>query len=124
VELVEELASLSEPEPELDVNSRPDLAARSFFLAWFVPMCVYVLLIFGSIVRPRLFQNIHFDVFFFGFTMFGNVGSFWMMYQAVRYEKRVGKYVALAFIPFVFVWYSLVRVPLREEIHRNSDFIR
>ena len=47
-----------------------------------------------------------------------------MMYQAVRYEKRVGKYVVLAFIPFMFVWYSLVRIPLREEFQRKSDFIR
>lgn len=124
VDLVEELAPLNPPEPELDVNSRPDLAPRPFFLAWFVPMCIYLLLLFGSIVRPRLIQNFRFGVFLFCFVLFGNLGSFWMMYQAVRYEKRVAKYVALAFVPFMFVWYSLVRVPLREEFHRNSDFIR
>jgi len=47
-----------------------------------------------------------------------------MMYQAVRYERRVGRYVLLAFIPFMFVWYSLVRVPLHKAFQRNSDFIR
>jgi hypothetical protein len=124
VDLVEELTPLNLPEPDLNVNSRPDLATRPFFLAWFVPMSIYLLLIFGSIVRPRLIQNFHFGVFLFCFVVFGNLGGFWMLYQAVRYEKRVGKYVALAFVPFMFVWYSLVRVPLREEFRRDSDFIR
>jgi len=124
VDLVEELAPPNVPEPEPDVNTRPDLAPRTFFLAWFAPMCIWLLLVFGSIARPRLLQNIHFDVFFFCFVAFGNVGGFWMMYQAVRYEKRVVRYVALAFVPFMFIWYSLVRVPLREESHGNSGFIR
>ena len=124
MDLVEELGPLNESEPELDVNSRPDLAPRPFFLAWFVPMCLYVLLIFGSIARPRLMQNIHFFIFIFCFGFFGNLGAFWMMYQAVRYEKRVGRYVALAFVPFMFVWYSLVRVPLRKEFQGKSEFIR
>jgi hypothetical protein len=53
-----------------------------------------------------------------------NIGGFWMIYQAIRYEKRVGKYVVLAFVPFMFVWYSLVRVPLRKEFRGESDFIR
>jgi hypothetical protein len=99
LDLVEELEPLNASEPELDVNSRPDLAPRPFFLAWFVPMCIYVLLIFGSIVRPRLIQNFHFGIFLFSFVFFGNLGAFWMMYQAVRYEKRVSRYVALAFVP-------------------------
>ena len=124
MDLVEALAPLNAAEPELDVNTRPDFAPRPFFLAWFVPMCIYLLLIFGGIVRPRLIQNFHFGVFLFCFVMFGNLGGFWMMYQAVRYERRVGKYVALAFVPLMFVWYSLVRGPLREEFQRNSDFIR
>jgi hypothetical protein len=124
VGLVEELAPLKAPEPELEVYTRPDLAPRPFFLAWFVPMCVYLLLIFAGIVRPRLMQNFRFDVFFFCLTLFANLGGFWMMYQAVRHEKQIGKYVVLAFVPFVFVWYSLVRVPLLAEIHRNSDSIR
>lgn len=124
VDLVEELAPLAVLEPEPDENTRPDLAPRPFFLAWFAPMCVYLLLIFGSMVRPRLMQNFHFSVFLVCLVLFANLGGFWMMYQAARYEKRVGRYVALAFVPFMFVWYSLVRVSLREEFHRNSDFIR
>ncbi len=47
-----------------------------------------------------------------------------MIYQAVRHEKRVGKYVLLSFVPFMFVWYSLVRVPLRKEFQGESNVIR
>ena len=54
LDLVEELAALNPPAPELDVDSKPDLAPRLFFLAWFIPMRIYLLFIFGSIVRPRL----------------------------------------------------------------------
>ena len=47
-----------------------------------------------------------------------------MLYQAVRYERRVGRFVLLSFVPFMFVWYSLVRVPLRKEFQGDSEFIR
>lgn len=124
IELVEELPPANLQDPEVDVNSRPDLAPRRFFLAWFLPMCVYLILFFGTWVRPRLIQNPFLGVFLICLGFAANIGAFWMMYQAVRYERRVGRYVLLAFIPFMFVWYSLVRVPLHKAFQRNSDFIR
>ena len=123
-ELVEELAPPGPHDPEVRENERPDLARTSHFLAWFVPMLVYVVLFFGVSFRPRLMGNIFFAVFLLCLTMLANFGAFWMLYQAVRYERRVGRYVLLSFIPFMFVWYSLVRVPLRREIRGNSEFIR
>ena len=87
-------------------------------------MCIYLLLFFGVWVRPFLFQNIYIVVFLMCFTFIASIGGFWIIYQAVRYEKRVGKYVLLSFIPFMFVWYSLVRLPLRREFQGKSDFIR
>ncbi len=87
-------------------------------------MCIYLLLFFGVWVRPFLFQNIYIVVFLMCFTFIASIGGFWMIYQAVRYERRVEKYVLLSFIPFMFVWYSLVRLPLRREFQGKSDFIR
>ena len=87
-------------------------------------MCIYLLLFFDVWVRPFLFQNIYIVVFLMCFTFIASIGGFWMIYQAVRYERRVGKYVLLSFIPFMFVWYSLVRLPLRREFQGKSDFIR
>ena len=124
IDLVEELPPANPQDPEVDFNSRPDLAPRRFFLAWFIPACAYVLCVFGLIVRPRLHENWYFGALFICLHVLNVFGAFWMVYQAVRYERRVGRYVLLAAIPFVFVWYSLVRVPLRKEFQTNSDFIR
>jgi hypothetical protein len=121
---VEELAPARPEDLELRENERPDLARTPHFLAWFLPMLVLVVLCFGVSVRPRLLGNIFFAVFLFCLMMMANFGSYWMLYQAVRYERRVGRYVLLSFVPFMFVWYSLVRVPLRKEFQGDSEFIR
>ena len=124
VELVEVIPPPGPRDSEVRENERPDLARTSHFLAWFVPMLVYVVLCFGVSVRPELIRNIFFVVFLISLSMLANFGAYWMLYQAVRYERRVGRYVLLAFVPFMFVWYSLVRVPLRKEFQRDSEFIR
>ncbi len=123
-DLVEELPPPSPEDPELRENERPDLAKTRYFLAWFVPLLVYLVLGFGVSFRPLLMRNMFIAVFLMCLTMLSNIGGFWMLYQAVRYERRVGRYVLLSFVPFMFVWYSLVRVPLRKEFQGNSEFIR
>ena|SRR5580765_206475 len=124
VDLVEELPPTSPQDPEARENERPDLARASHFLAWFVPMVVYLVLYFGVWLRPILMQNLFFLFFVMSLSLLSNFGAFWMIYQAIRYERRVGRYVLLAFVPFMFVWYALVRVPLRKEFERDSEFIR
>jgi hypothetical protein len=44
-----------------------------------------------------------------------------MLYQSIRYEEHVGRYVLLSLIPFMFVWYRLVRYHLRPEIERRRE---
>jgi hypothetical protein len=124
VELVEELPPLGPEDLEAQENERPDLAKTRYFLAWLVPMSVYVVLFFGVWFRPLFLRNLSLLVFFASLSVVSNLGGFWMLYQAVRYERRVGRYVLLAFVPFMFVWYSLVHVPLRKEFQGNSEFIR
>lgn len=86
-------------------------------------MAVFILLYFAVVARPALFSNNYVLAIFIPLVLAHNLGAFWMLYQAVRYEKRVLKYVAMAFIPFMFIWYALVRLPLRKEFG-NSPFIR
>jgi hypothetical protein len=124
VELVEVLPPPIHQDPEARENERPDLARTSHFLAWFLPMLVLVVLFFGVSVRPGLMGNVFFAVSLFCLMMLANLGSYWMLYQSVRYEKRVGRHALLSFVPFMFVWYSLVRVPLRKEFQGDSEFIR
>ena len=38
------------------------------------------------------------------------LGTFWMLYVVIRYERRPLPYVLLAFIPYFFVGYYLDRI--------------
>lgn len=38
------------------------------------------------------------------------MGSFWMLYMAVRHERQPLPMVFLAFLPFAFIWYYFERV--------------
>jgi len=99
-------------------NERPDQAPPVILLAWFGPMtsfCAFYALMW---LRPEIIHNFFFAVFLFSYIFVANIGAFWMLYQAVRHEKRVAKYLLLAFIPYAFVWYLLVRYPLRQEFPR------
>ena len=124
VALVVDLPPHSPHDPDLRENERPDLARKSHFLAWFLPMMFLIALTMGVMLRPSLSQNPYVAGPLIACILVSNAGSYWMLYQAVRYERRVGKYAFLSFVPFLFVWYFLVRVPLRKEFHAKSDFIR
>lgn len=87
-------------------------------------MCVYASLIFGVCVRPPILRNLPILLSFMCLHLTNVFGTFWMMYQAVRYERRVLRYALLAAVPFMFVWYSLVRVPLRREFQGQGECIR
>lgn len=84
VELVEELPPLSAEDLEARENERPDLAKTPYFLAWFVPMSVYLVLFFGVWFRPTLIRNLPLLIFFVCLNVVSNLGGFWMLYQAVR----------------------------------------
>jgi hypothetical protein len=38
------------------------------------------------------------------------LGTFWMLYMAIRYEKHPSPYVLLAFVPYFFLGYYFERV--------------
>jgi len=118
VELVETLPQAEELHPQSSANDRPDEAPLSYFLAWFLPMGLYLVLFFLVILRPYLFRYSFVSAALFILSLASNTGAFWMLYQAIRYEKRVGRYVLLSFVPFMFIWYSLVRYPLRRDLPR------
>jgi hypothetical protein len=54
------------------------------------------------------------------FFMAPSVGAFWMLYMAIRYERRPILYVALAFIPYTFLWYYFNRVKPRRHLTRKD----
>jgi hypothetical protein len=46
-------------------------------------------------------------------------GAFWMVYRAVRYEERPLPTVALACLPYSYIWYYFERV--RGQPHRRGQ---
>jgi len=46
------------------------------------------------------------------------IGSFWMLYMVIRYEKRPLPYAFLAFIPYFSVGYYLERVRRRKPMDK------
>lgn len=39
-----------------------------------------------------------------------NLGTIWMLYTAVRFEKKPLFFILLAFVPYAFAWYYFERV--------------
>jgi hypothetical protein len=59
-------------------------------------------------------------VIFVLFTL-PSVGAFWMMYMAIRYEKKPVGYIVLAFVPFTFLWYYFERVRPGALVRRHAE---
>ena len=97
---------------------RPDRAPRVYFLAWFLPLMAFVGLYVIISVRPAIVGSPLFAIPFALLILIHNLGVLWMMYHAIRYEQRVARYFILSFVPFMFIWYRLVRYPLRRELPR------
>lgn len=124
LDLVEVLPPPSSESSGVAEYERPDRAPTRYFLAWLLPMCVYGGLFCAIGLKPVLLQNVFIVILLFFLHLSLVSGQFWMLYQSVRYERRVGRYALLSFVPFMFVWYSLVRVPLRKEFQGESPFVR
>jgi hypothetical protein len=48
-----------------------------------------------------------------------NIGTIWMLYVVVRFEKHPLPFILLGFIPYAFLWYYFQRVRLRK--HRTRE---
>ena len=53
-----------------------------------------------------------------------NIGSYWMMYQAIRYEVRPLRFFLLAFLPLACVWYYFERYANRRASGRLPISVR
>src|SRR5437667_10039034 len=82
VQLVEILPPANPQDPSLNENERQEVASRRFFLAWLIPMCIYLLLFFDVWVRPFLFKNIYIVVLRMFFTFISSISGFCMYDKA------------------------------------------
>lgn len=49
-----------------------------------------------------------------------NIGTIWMLYVSIRFEKHPFAFVLLAFVPYAFLWYYFERVRLRKHLTRGE----
>ena len=85
---------------------------QSHFLAWFLPMLgFYALAIFimsaGHLIDWPYLEPL--AVLFMLYMFVAQFGTFWMLYQSIRYERHSVRYCLLSLVPFMFAWYYFER---------------
>jgi hypothetical protein len=48
-----------------------------------------------------------------------NIGTIWMLYVSIRFEKHPLPFAFLAFIPYAFLWYYFQRVRPKKHLTRE-----
>ncbi len=88
---------------------------------------LYVLLGFGvtalafwMVVSPWFPRNPLVVLLTFAFFGAPSIGAFWMLYIAIRYERRPLPIILLAFLPYTFLSYYFERVRPKKHMTRGS----
>ncbi|MBS1842133.1 MAG: hypothetical protein JSS69_06010 [Acidobacteria bacterium] len=94
-----------------------DEPPTSYFLAWLLPAAYWF--VFDRFFRISNASNSNLPVFVILFTVtvmeaISVIGSFWMVYQALRYEVKPLRYCVMALIPLTCVWYYVERYSVRK----------
>jgi hypothetical protein len=96
----------------------PELPPKRFLL-WFIPLSlIATFLPFALLVSSKTRGFLPLVVLVGIVHTIIPLGGYWMIYQAIRYEQRVGWFVLFAFLPLMFMWYRLVRYPNRPKLIR------
>jgi hypothetical protein len=80
-------------------------------LLWIIPSIAMIIFAFWVVTTSVEISPTPVNLLWIG-LLFGipPLGGFWMMYTAIRYEKRPLPFLLLAFLPFSFVGYYFERV--------------
>jgi len=87
-------------------------------------MAIFYLLFFHMWFTRYPMENHILAVITIVFLMTNNIGTLWMIYQSIRYEKNVKRYFLLAFIPVMFLWYYLERYQYRNKSEQTPAGFR
>jgi uncharacterized integral membrane protein len=106
-------------------TGEPQIKSTSRTLIWFAPTVGFYLLIFILVVTPGATRNnVAFLCLMFTYCFTSPFGSFWMLYQSIRFESKPLKYVILSFLPYAFLWYYFERVRKRTYLGRMPVSLR
>jgi hypothetical protein len=94
-----------------------DEPPKSYFLAWFLPAMYWF--VFYFVILFSVNAGSDRAAGFFGFLLVAMeaisvIGSFWMVYQALRYEVKSVRYCMMGLVPLACVWYFVERYSIRK----------
>jgi hypothetical protein len=123
-QIVEEIArgtSAQTAAATLEATLLHDEPPTSYFLAWLFPVAYWF--VFGGLFIISDDSNLNsapamFAVLLGVMEAVSVVGSFWMVYQALRYEVQPFRYCVMALIPLTCVWYYVERYSVRKNEQR------
>jgi hypothetical protein len=121
-EVVRQIHENTVPEQPLPADTSyawMDEPVQSYSLMW-ITGAAYFLLLFMGFSFPDLKSQVTSVLggLLMVATFAANLGSFWMLYQSVRYEIRPLSFILFSFIPFSFVWYYFQRYSKRTGVRR------
>ena len=92
---------------------------RREFMLWFVPLSVISTLtpiFLLSKLSPSRFHPLHLVVILTCLAV--PIGGCWMFVQVVDHEEQAKAWIPFSFVPFMFLWYLLMRYPTRPKFVR------
>lgn len=128
VQEIAEAAMTETPAPRSTGYIWYDEPVRSYLFAWFPAFLCFAVGILFLFVEAYLEEGSRITSFgeaIYALVYFvSEVGGLWMIYQAIRYEVRPGRFVALAFLPLSFIWYYYERYSRRTGHQRLPIAVR
>jgi hypothetical protein len=104
-----------------------DEPPASYFLAWLLPVAYWFVLaglyLFSAGSSSNSAPAI-FAILLSAMEAISVIGSFWMVYQALRYEVKPVRYCVMALIPLTCVWYYVERYSVRKGAQRLPISVR
>ena len=93
-------------------------------LSWFAPTAGFYMLTLVMMANPNSAKNLAVLGLALGYYLTSPFGSFWMLYQSIRFESKPLKYILLSFLPYAFLWYYFERVRKRTYVGRLPVSVR
>ena len=83
-------------------------------VAGLTALCVWIVI--GRWIQKNMLITVGISCLFVA----SNLGSVWMLYKAIRYERHPLPFILLACIPSAFLWYYFERVRSGKYMSRKS----
>jgi|HubBroStandDraft_6_1064221.scaffolds.fasta_scaffold456456_1 hypothetical protein len=98
------------PRPPVPLTPLPDQPGnQTNFLSYLIPIAACYAVMLAQFIFPKAPEIPFLIVLGVLSVVVGNLGSYWMLYKAIRYEDKPLLFALLAFVQFAFIWYFVAR---------------